>query len=44
MKLQQQDFSVLSGNIKIYFFDLYFGGVLKSMLTLNEAIIDVKEG
>ncbi len=23
---------------------LYFGGVLKSMLTLNEAIIDVKEG
>ena len=22
----------------------YFGGVLKSMLTLNEAIIDVKEG
>ena len=34
-----------------YFFKLkvsthptYFGGVLKSMLTLNEAIIDVKEG
>ena len=23
---------------------LKFGGVLKSMLTLNEAIIDVKEG
>ena len=23
---------------------LIFGGVLKSMLTLNEAIIDVKEG
>ena len=23
---------------------LFFGGVLKSMLTLNEAIIDVKEG
>ena len=23
---------------------LVFGGVLKSMLTLNEAIIDVKEG
>ena len=23
---------------------LNFGGVLKSMLTLNEAIIDVKEG
>ena len=22
----------------------FFGGVLKSMLTLNEAIIDVKEG
>ena len=22
----------------------YLGGVLKSMLTLNEAIIDVKEG
>lgn len=25
-------------------FGEYFGGVLKSMLTLNEAIIDVKEG
>jgi len=24
VKLQQQNFSVLSGNIKIYFFDLYF--------------------
>jgi hypothetical protein len=24
--------------------NLSFGGVLKSMLTLNEAIIDVKEG
>jgi len=24
--------------------DFFFGGVLKSMLTLNEAIIDVKEG
>lgn len=24
--------------------ELKFGGVLKSMLTLNEAIIDVKEG
>ena len=23
---------------------VFFGGVLKSMLTLNEAIIDVKEG
>ena len=23
---------------------IIFGGVLKSMLTLNEAIIDVKEG
>ena len=26
------------------FFGKIFGGVLKSMLTLNEAIIDVKEG
>ncbi len=25
-------------------YSLIFGGVLKSMLTLNEAIIDVKEG
>lgn len=25
-------------------YSMKFGGVLKSMLTLNEAIIDVKEG
>ena len=29
--------------VKDYKFNI-FGGVLKSMLTLNEAIIDVKEG
>jgi len=28
----------------INFINLKTGGVLKSMLTLNEAIIDVKEG
>ena len=27
-----------------YHSSIIFGGVLKSMLTLNEAIIDVKEG
>jgi hypothetical protein len=36
-----------SGCIRLYtrlITVIIFGGVLKSMLTLNEAIIDVKEG
>ena len=33
---------VINGNANVY--SSGSGGVLKSMLTLNEAIIDVKEG
>ncbi len=33
-----------NSEFKSQFQEKYFGGVLKSMLTLNEAIIDVKEG
>ena len=36
--------SVLLSSLIVKFHKLYPGGVLKSMLTLNEAIIDVKEG
>ena len=42
--LQGYAWAVEQGEQRGYHSHLLLGGVLKSMLTLNEAIIDVKEG